>query len=193
VSTRFRFGFLLAWQSSRCQHRRRAARAALTRDTVYVGDIVGVAIEVRVPAGTVVNTADTLELSGDLENAAPRRVRVDSLQDGGIRYLITYPITAWRPGNYPLPNLSAVLQGTVAQTLEVTPPTLTVVSVLPADTSNIQPKPPRDVWGANRLWWPLLLLALLLLALLAALIWWWRRRKRAQPRRCLRSFRDHAA
>ena len=157
------------------------ARVALTRDTVNVGDLVGVAVEVRVPAGTTVNTSDTLEISGDLENSARKRVRVDTLPDGGLRYLITYPITVWRPGEHALPRLNVVLQGSTALTREVTPPVLTVVSVLPADTSNIQPKPPRDVWGANRLWWPLLLLALLLLLVIAALIWWWRRRKQAQP------------
>jgi hypothetical protein len=156
-------------------------RAALTRDTVNVGDLVGVAIEVRVPAGATVNTADTLEISGDLENAARRRVRVDTLPDGSFRYLITYPITAWRPGDHPLPKLNVTLQGTTSATSDVVPPPLTVVTVLPADTANIQPKPPRDVWGANRVWWPLLLLALLLLLLIAALIWWWRRRRQAQP------------
>jgi hypothetical protein len=157
------------------------ARVALTRDTVNVGDLVGVAVEVRVPAGTTVTTSDTLEISGDLENAARKRVRVDTLPDGGLRYLITYPITVWRPGEHTLPKLNITLQGSTALTQEVTPPVLTVASVLPADTANIQPKPPRDVWGANRLWWPLLLLALLLLLIVGALIWWWRRRKKAQP------------
>ena len=159
------------------------ARAALTRDSVNVGDIVGVAVEVIVPAGTELVTADTLQVSGDIENAAHRRVRVDTLEGGGLRYLITYPIAAWRPGTYPLPKLSATLQsGAQQQTIEVTPPQLTVASVLPADTANLQPKPLRDVWGANRLWWPLVLLALLLLAVIAALIWWWRkRRKNVKP------------
>src|SRR6185369_8200045 len=103
------------------------ARAALTRDSVNVGDIVGVAVEVLVPAGTELITADTLQVSGDIENAAHRRIRIDTLDGGGLRYLITYPIAAWRPGTFPLPKLSATLQtGAQQQTIEVTPPQLTV-------------------------------------------------------------------
>ena len=107
------------------------ARAALTRDSVNVGDIVGVAVEVMVPAGTELVTADTLQVSGDIENAAHRRVRIDTLDGGGLRYLITYPIAAWKPGTYPLPRLSATLQtGGQQRTIEVTPPQLTVAYVL---------------------------------------------------------------
>ncbi len=179
MSTRLRLAFaallVLCAQAAPAQQ----VRSALTRDSANVGDIIGVAVEVMVPFGWELTTPDTLPISGDVENAAHRRVRIDTLQNGGYRYLITYPIAAWRPGSYPLPKLTAALSANGQQrSIEITTPTLTVASVLPADTANIQAKPPRDVWGASRLWWPLVLLALLLVAVIAALIWWWRRRRK---------------
>jgi len=153
-------------------------RSALTTDTVRVGDIFGVAVQVDLPREAELIVPDTLALSGDLENAARKRVRVDSLADGTFRHLITYPITAWRPGQFPLPAIEIMVRTARGQqSLAATLPELEVLSVLPADTTGIEAKPPRDVWGASRLWWPLLLLAILALALLAAAIWWWRHRR----------------
>ncbi|HSL71487.1 MAG TPA: DUF4381 family protein [Longimicrobiales bacterium] len=154
-------------------------RIALTSDTVRVGDVFGLGVQVEVPRGGELLVPDTLALSGDIENAARKRVRIDTLPSGNLRYLVTYPIAAWRPGAIELPSFSAIVQAAGAQReVQIAPPPVTVASVLPADTAGIQPKPLRDVWGANRLWWPLVLLALLILAILAALIWWWRRRRR---------------
>ena len=156
-------------------------QAAIAPDTVRVGDIVAVGVQVLLAPGTELVVPDTLELSGDLENAARKRVRVDSLNDGTLRHIITYPITAWRPGRYPLPEITlSLLHNGVRQTVPVTLPELNVLTVLPPDTAGVEAKPPRDVWGASRLWWPLVLLGLLALALIAALIWWWRRRKRPE-------------
>jgi hypothetical protein len=64
-----------------------------------------------------------------------------------------------------------------ARDVNVALPSFTVTSVLPQDTANIQPKPAKDVLGANRLWWPLLLALLLALLIAIALYIWWRRRR----------------
>jgi hypothetical protein len=53
--------------------------------------------------------------------------------------------------------------------------------VLPADTTNIEAKPPKDVWGASRVWWPWLLALALLIALAALAYWWYRKHRRQQP------------
>ena len=154
-------------------------RVALTTDSARVGDLVGVAVQIDLPPTTILILPDTLELAQDLENAARKQVRVDSLANGSLRYLITYPITAWRPGTFQLASIAATLTERGAQrTLDVQMPALNILSVLPPDTTNIEAKPPRDVWGASRIWWPIILIALLVLAAAAALYWWWRRRKR---------------
>jgi hypothetical protein len=157
-------------------------QVGLTTDTVRVGDIVGVAVQVTAPAGAELIVPDTLDLSGDLENAARRRVRLDSLGNGTLRYLLTFPVTAWRPGAHTLPALQLSLRNRgQEQPITVALPALDVMSVLPADTTGVEARPPRDVWGASRLWWPLALLALLVAAVLGALAWWWRKRRRVAP------------
>ncbi len=154
-------------------------RVALTSDSIRVGDVVGVALQIDLPAATTLTLPDTLELGADLENAARKQVRVDSLANGSLRYLITYPITAWRPGTLTLPAVTATFSTSgVQQSIQVQLPELNVLSVLPTDTTSIEAKPPRDVWGRSRLWWPLIVIGLVILAALAALYWWWRRRKR---------------
>lgn len=160
---------------------RSAIRTGFTRDSVRVGDLVGVALQLDVAAGATLSGPDTLDLTADVENAAPKRVQIDTLPNGLLRYQLIYPITAWRPGPVPLPSISLVLRaGEREQVIQVALPTLAVLTVLPADTAGVEPKPPRDVWGASRLWWPLLLAVLLLLLIIAVAVWWWRRRPRRQ-------------
>jgi hypothetical protein len=154
----------------------------LSPRTIHVGDVFNASMQITVPAGTVLFVPDTLDVTGDVENAARKRVRVDTLQSGDLHYLVSYPLTAWRPGTDTLPPITATLIATLRgpkseSSITVRMPIITVSSVLPADTANIQPKDPRDVWGANRLWWPFVVAALLALLLIGLLIWWWRRRR----------------
>jgi hypothetical protein len=167
--------FLVMVSSAEAQQ----ARTGLTRKTIQVGDRFGVAVEFEVPAGGELLIPDTLDVSGDVENAARKRVQIDTTQSGSLHYLVTYPITVWRPGTDTLPPITATIRANgTERSLRVDLPVVIVTSVLPADTSNLEPKPPRDVWGANRLWWPIILAAALGVALIALLIWWWRRRRR---------------
>jgi hypothetical protein len=59
-------------------------------------------------------------------------------------------------------------------------PVVTVLSVLPQDSSQHDPRPARDLFGGIMPWWYPWLPLLILAAMLAAIfIWWWRRRGRA--------------
>src|SRR5262245_1785676 len=171
------FSFLtLAFAVGAAHASAQQVRTGFPPDTVRVGDVLGVTMQVDLPAEAELIVPDTLEISGELENAARKNVRIDSLSNGLLRHSITYPITIWRPGTFPLPRMTVTVRSTRGeQSLSVKWPDVKVASILPADTTNVEAKPPRDVWGANRLWWPLLLLALAALLVMAALIWWWRR------------------
>ena len=97
------------------------------------------------------------------------------------RITAAYPVILWRPGETALPSIPMLVRtDTRERTMQVALPAINVVSVLPADTTNIEAKPPKDVWGANRVWWPYLLVALLLLALAALAYWWYRRRQKEE-------------
>ena len=152
----------------------------LTVDTVRVGDPFRAIARIGVEPGEDVALPDSLQNVEDLENAGRVRTRRDSTAQG-VNVIAAFPLIAWRPGSIALPSFDVTLRsGGRERRVTVDLPAVTVVSVLPADTTNIQAKPPKDVFGPNRLWWPWILAALLLLAALAAAYWWWRRRRK-QP------------
>jgi hypothetical protein len=151
-------------------------QAAVLPQTITVGDVFHVAIRVDLPPGATIAAADSLELPVDLEQAGRRSARVDSVA-GVRRVTLLYPLTAWRPGSYTLPDVTIGVVADAARTEVVTEvPSFDVRSVLPADTAGIEPQPAKDVLGANRLWWPILLGLLLVGLAVAALYYWWRRR-----------------
>jgi hypothetical protein len=151
-------------------------QAAVLPQTITVGDVFHVAIRVDLPPGATIAADDSLELPVDLEQAGRRSARVDSVA-GVRRVTLLYPLTAWRPGSYTLPDVTIGVVADAARTEVVTEvPSFDVRSVLPADTAGIEPQPAKDVLGANRLWWPILLGLLLVGLAVAALYYWWRRR-----------------
>jgi hypothetical protein len=155
-------------------------QAAVLPQAITVGDVFHVAIRIDLPAGVTIAAADSLQLPGDLEQAGRRSARVDSVA-GVSRVTLLYPLTAWRPGSYTLPDVTIgiVADGARTDVVAEVPP-FDVRSVLPADTAGIEPQPAKDVLGANRLWWPILLGLLLVALAAAALYYWWRRRVPAE-------------
>src|SRR5690606_3793554 len=141
-------------------------RVAVTPDTIAVGDVFHAAVRVDVPPGFRVELPDTLPVSGDLENAGRRRDLAEPLEGGGERLTFAYPLTAWRPGPIELPEIEARLvgPGESPRPLAIRLPSGVVRSVLPADTAGVQPRPLKDVLGADRLWWPILVGLVLALA-----------------------------
>jgi hypothetical protein len=156
----------------------RTVSTALVPDSITVGDVFHAAVRVRVPAETRVIFPDTLDVSGNIEMAGRRVIHTDTAGPGELEITALYPLSAWRPGVMQVPPAAVRIEtGNIASTVTANFPSAMVISVLPADTANIEPKAARDVLGPNRVWWPLLLALLLALAIIAALIWWWRRRQ----------------
>jgi hypothetical protein len=151
-------------------------QVAVLPQAITVGDVFHVAVRLDLPAGAALAAPDSLALPDDMEQAGRRSLRVDSTA-GARRVTVLYPLTAWRPGSYTLPDvvLGIVTAGVRTDVVAAVPP-FDVRSVLPADTAGIEPQPAKDVLGANRLWWPILLGLLLLSLIAAALYYWWRRR-----------------
>lgn len=154
-------------------------QAVVVPDSITVGDVFHAAIRVTVPPGARLIAPDSLDLGEDLETAGRREIRRDTTTN---LTTIVYPVTAWRPGTYELPRMTLqVVSDGAASTLDVALPSFTVSSVLPPDTAGIEPKPAKDVLGANRVWWPILLALLIALLIAVAAIIWWRRRRRPEP------------
>ena len=157
---------------------------AVVPQTIHVGDVFHAAVRVDLPPGAEAIFPDTLALASEDVEAAGR-VRISTDTAGGVRRTTAaYPLTAWRSGEeVQLPEVTLVVRdGAAERVLRATFPAITLASVLPADTSGIEPKPAKDVVGGSRIWWPWLLAGVLAL-LLAAALWylWWRRRSRGAP------------
>lgn len=152
-------------------------RTAITPAEITVGKIFRAAIRVTAPIGVRVLFPDSLAVPPDIEAAGRRTVRTDTV-GGGLQYTAVYPLTAWRPDTIALESAPVrVLADGGEQSLAARFVPFTIRSVLPADTAGIEPQPPKDVFGANRLLWPFLIgLALILAAL--GLLYLWRRRRR---------------
>lgn len=152
-------------------------KTGLSRDTIRVGDPFRAVISIDLPRGTDAVLPDSLQPTEDVENAGKVRMRRDTA-NGALRILAAYPLTAWRPGSLTLPDLNVVLRTSAGDRhVAIKLPAIPVLSVLPKDTAGIKPKPPKDVLGPNRLWWPWILAAVLLLLALIAAYWWWRRHR----------------
>ncbi len=151
----------------------------ITPDTVRVGDPVRVVLRIDdVPATTEIVLPDSLAATDDVENAGRLRIRRDTLPGGRARITAAYPVIVWRPGTTSLPTLPMIVRADGNERrVQVNLPEINVISVLPADTSQIEARPPKDVWGSDRVWWPWILAALLLLVAAALLYWWYRRRR----------------
>lgn len=163
--------------------------ARVTPDTVTVGQRFIVLLKVRAPVGAniqfplVVDSAIAASPTASQIIGAPfvDSATTDSL---GTTRAVAYRFAAWDVGPQPLGlgNIAVTVNGRTAY-ISLNSQTVFVRSVLPADTTSRQPKPPRPpivLQPFNWLPW----LALLAAILLAALLWWlwrWYRRRRAAP------------
>lgn len=157
-------------------------RTAVAPGSITVGDVFRVAVRVDVPPGMRAVLPDSLPVSGDVENAGTRALHEERLPDGGIRYTALYPLAAWRPDTLALPPVAIrLIGGEGERRLDADLPVVVLGSVLPADTTGVEPRPPKDVLGPSRVWWLYAAAAgaaLLALALAAILLW---RRRRRRP------------
>ena len=139
-----------------------AAAAVLVPDTVLVGEPVTLGISVR--TGAEPTFPPVLALPEDLEQLGPPRV--GRTEDGAWR--AAYRLSGWRPGSLALPSVSVERRD--GPPVRVTPPSLVVESVLPAEEEPSFLRPPRAPDVGRDAPWALLLAALLVVALAAWLL-----------------------
>lgn len=162
--------------------------AKITPDTVTVGQRFIVLLKVRAPAGATISFPVEVDSAANASATAPQIIGtplVDSVADAtGTTRTAAYRFTAWDIGlqKLGLGNIAVVVQGRT-EYVSLAAQSVFVRSVLPADTTKRQPKPPRQPIVLTPFnWWPWL--ALLAAILLALLLWWlWRmwRRRRGRP------------
>ena len=155
--------------------------AALTPDTLQVGDPFIMTVTVEVPAGARVTWPTPTDSSAPYTMRSD--VRVTGTENGALRReTAEYDMAVWGVGAVAikLPDIKVLIDNKET-VVPFEAPSLFVQSVLPPDTSLHVPKPAKDLFPRIvpwwELWWPALLM--LLLALIAWLLLRSRKKKRA--------------
>lgn len=152
-------------------------------ESVTVGDPFRVVIRVRAPLGTVLDFPDSPDSAFAVE-PLDRVVITDAGDTTAVEMTATYRLAAWDVGPRPLrfEDILATRDGETRRIGVGNDLSIMVASVLPADTAQRLPRPPRPVYEFGLPWW-WWLAVILSAAILGALFWWWWRRRpqRAAP------------
>jgi hypothetical protein len=159
---------------------------SVTPDTVTVGQPFRVVLRIRAPQGATVTFPNGPDSASTIEAVDPRQLRalVDSTGNGGVDETASYRVVAWDVGTQPLALGDVIVKvGATERRVPLTDLKVYVRSVLPADSAQRVPKPPRDIFEFGRPWWVWALIELLAAAIVGGLLWWWwkRRRRTGEP------------
>lgn len=161
-----------------------APSAAISRgvvvlpETVTVGMPFRVVVRVRAPRGSTIDFPQSPDSGTAVEALDPVDV-VPSSDTTVTEQTATYRLAAWDVGTRAIRFHDIVVhEGDEERAVEVGRRlSIFVASVLPADSSERAPKPPRALYEFGPPWWWWALVALLALPIVGVLWWLWRRRR----------------
>jgi hypothetical protein len=174
--------FLLATapRTSHAQQPQIQVKAGVTAapDTVRIGDPFRVTVGIRAPRGATIEFPRTTDSTSTVQSLDPVAVRTSADTTAAEQYA-DYRVAAWDVGSQPVKLADVIVKYNGAERhIPLTGAAVFVRSLLPADTAQRKPKPPRALFEFNPFpWW---LVALIAAAIIATglLIWWWIRRRR---------------
>jgi hypothetical protein len=146
-------------------------------DSVRIGDPFRVTVGIRAPRGATIEFPRTMDSASAVQSLDPVAVRTSTDTTATEQYA-DYRVSAWDVGSQPLrmPDVLVRFNGLERRIPVVG--SVFVKSVLPADTAQRTPKPPRALFEFNVFpWWLWALIAAAVVAV-GLLIWWWMRRRR---------------
>ncbi|HEX8941549.1 MAG TPA: hypothetical protein VF785_00345 [Gemmatimonadaceae bacterium] len=158
------------------------AGVTIVPDTVRIGDPFRVTIGVRAPRGATIEFAKAMDSTASVQSLDPVSVRTSADTTATEQYA-DYRVAAWDIGSQPIRVADVVVRYNGAERhFPVSGNAVFVRSILPADSAQRVPKPPRALFESTQFpWW---LWALIAAAIVATglLLWWWiRRRRRPKP------------
>lgn len=149
----------------------------LSRDTVTVGDPFQVVVRVRAPVGAEIEFPADPDTSGALQPLRLRSVRT-APDTSALDQSAVYTLAAWDVDSQRVALGEAVVRlDGEERRIRVGDVAVFVRSVLPADSAQRVPKPPRALVTPRAWPWWWLAVAAGVLALVGAWIWWRRRRR----------------
>lgn len=157
------------------------AGVTVAPDTVRVGDPFRVTVGIRAPKGATIDFPTATDSTSPVQSLDHVAVRT-SADTTALEQYADYRVAAWDINAQPIKLADAIVHYNGLERRVPLAATVFVRSVLPADTAQRKPKPPRALFEINPFpWW---LVALIVAAIIAIglLLWWWiRRRRRAKP------------
>ena len=169
-----------AFASARAQQIAVKAGVTAAPDSVRVGDPFRVTVGIRAPRGSTIEFPRTMDSATAVQSLDPVAVRTSPDTTANEQYA-DYRVAAWDIGSQPLHLADVIVRYNGLQRRVPLNGTVFVRSVLPADTAQRIPKPPRALFEFSAYpWWLWALLAAAILAL-GLLIWWLFRRRRKAP------------
>jgi hypothetical protein len=155
------------------------AGVTVAPDSVRIGDPFRVTIGVRAPAGATIEFPRALDSTGTVQSLDPVAIRTVATPNAVEQYA-DYRVAAWDVGRQPIVVDTVVvrLNGAVRR-IAFASESVFVKTVLPQDSTERVPKPPRPLFGSVAMpWWVWALIAAAVIGLGLLGWWWWRRRKR---------------
>jgi hypothetical protein len=160
-----------------------AVKAGVTvvPDTVRIGDPFRVTIGVRAPRGATIEFAKAMDSTASVQSLDPVAVRTSADTTATEQYA-DYRVAAWDVGAQPIRIADVVVRFNGAERhIPIAGSAVFVRSILPADSAQRVPKPPRTLFEFSQFpWWLWALIAAAIIAI-GLLIWWWIRRRRRPP------------
>jgi len=150
-------------------------------ETTTVGAPFRVTVGIQAPRGATIEFPRATDSSSTVQSIDPVAVRTSADTAAAEQYA-DYRVAAWDVGSQPIKLAEAIVRLNGATRRIPLTATVFVRSVLPADSAQRVPKPPRALFEFNTFpWWLVAAIAAAALAV-GLLIWWWfRRRRRPKP------------
>lgn len=160
-----------------------AVKAGVTvvPDTVRIGDPFRVTIGVSAPRGATIEFAKAFDSTGSVQSLDPVAVRPSPDTTATEQYG-DYRVAAWDIGSQPIRVADVIVRYNGAERRIPITNAVFVRSILPTDSAQRVPKPPRALFESTQFPWWLWALIAAAVGITGLLIWWWfRRRRRPRP------------
>jgi len=169
------------WLATQAQQFQVKAGVTASPDSVRIGDPFRVTVGIRAPRGATIQFPRAMDSAASVQSLDPVVVRTSADTTATEQYA-DYRVAAWDVGAQPI-RLAEILVRVngVERRINVSG-NVFVRTVLPTDSTQRVPKPPRPLFEFSAFpWWLWALIAAAIIAI-GLLIWWWIRRRRRRPK-----------
>lgn len=150
-------------------------------DSVRIGDPFRVTVGIRAPRGATIEFPRTMDSAAAVQSLDPVVVRTSADTTATEQYA-DYRVAAWDVGSQPIRLAEILVRVNGVERRVGVSGNVFVKTVLPADSAQRIPKPPRALFEFSAYpWWLWALIAAAIIAI-GLLIWWWIRRRLRRPK-----------